>query len=318
MPLPGETLIESIRKRPSMYIGTTETFGLQHLLYETLENALDQFRVGQATELRVTFHNDASITVEDNGSGVAVAPLPEFDGRSLLEVVFTEASAGGRLTYGRYGRGPNVGLASVNALSEELLAESRWKGQRAAIRFRQGRVVEPLDLSPSDAGSGLRLRFRPDPGIFKDVALTSDLVEKLVWEQAVLAPGVRIVFRREADNKSSVYRFPLGVVEFVRNECGEQETLWPEIVRMEARLEELRFELAIQFAAANESRYCAFVNGRNTPDGGVHVAACRWGMSTALRRLVNPEPDTEGSWPPGAAIARIDHRGGGRHARSAI
>jgi DNA gyrase subunit B len=286
--------IEHVRKRPGMYVGGTDIKALHHLVYEVVDNSIDEALAGYCTEIKITIHPDSSVTVDDNGRGIPVGPHPtkkDAKGRPMetLDVVMTVIGAGGKFGGGGYkvsGGLHGVGVSAVNALSEWMVTEVRRDGKHWQQRYERGVPAGAIKLlGKVEAGaSGTTQAFRFDKQIFKEADLDFRF-ETLVTrfrEMAFVTRGVRIDFLDERDGREMHFYFEGGIKSFVRYLNRNRETLHP-VVHIEKEVEGVGIEVAVQYTDAyNESVY-SFANTINTVDGGTHMT----GLRSALTRAIN-------------------------------
>ncbi len=280
--------LEPVRKRPGMYIGGTDARGYHHLLWEIVDNAIDEAMAGHASRIEVTLGADhREATVSDNGRGIPVDLHPRYE-RPALEIILTTLHAGGKFggkAYQVAGGLHGVGAAVVNALSEELEAVVVRDGARWRQRFARGVPLGPMERLEAARGHGTTIRFRPDPQIFgPKLAFDPARIRERLEASSYLHRGLRIVFRDEASGERVVFHHPDGVVEFLGElvRRGGQPAAHPEpfVLRRE---DEPRFELALQWTHGSEDRLRSFANGIPTPGGGVHESALRAALGKALR-----------------------------------
>ncbi|MFM8474253.1 MAG: ATP-binding protein, partial [Planctomycetaceae bacterium] len=212
--------VEGIRTRPAMYIGDTGAPGLHHLVYEVVDNSIDEAVNGFASEIEVVINLDESISIVDNGRGIPV-DVVKGDGRPALEVVLTEIHAGGKFNREsgyRVGTGGlhGVSITAVNALSSWLTAEIRRQGSVWVMDFEKGRAVSQLRQLGRADSTGTRLSFLPDPSIFSETRFSLDVLSRRMRELAFLTPGIKITLRDERSGQTEVFHFEHGLVEFVR------------------------------------------------------------------------------------------------------
>jgi len=298
--------LEAVRKRPGMYIGDTGVSGLHHLVYEAVDNSIDEAMAGRATTVAVKLHADRSVSVVDDGSGIPVGPMrhenPALDGKPAVEVVMTTLHAGGKFgdegsAYKVSGGLHGVGISCVNALSEWLEVESVRNGKIHLITFERGRLDRPLhaigeigDGAGDDRRrTGTRVTFKPDPDIFSETDFDFDTISTRLRELAYLNPGVTI---RVADERvgpdgkprDEAYRFDDGVRAFVEH-MNEAKTPLSSAIHLRGENEEtgLICEVALQYHDGFNELLLSFANNIKTVDGGTHVS----GFKTALTRALN-------------------------------
>ncbi len=279
--------LEAIRMRPAMYIGSTDTEGLHHLVFEVVSNAIDEALAGYCTRIELTLHPDGSCEVEDDGRGIPVERHPGT-GRPAAEVVFTELHAGGKFSSSAYavsGGLHGVGLSCVNALSEWLRLDLRRGGRAWRMASSRGSITEPLtDVGPAD-GSGTRLRFKPDGDIFSG-ALSGEVLTRRLRELAFLHPGITVRLRdlrdpgRPADE---VFSYDDGILGFVGWLNRSRTALHPEPIHLLHSADGVRVELAMQWTTAYSEDIATYVNSIHTPQGGTHLE----GLKLALTRVVH-------------------------------
>ncbi|MCY3785630.1 MAG: DNA gyrase subunit B [bacterium] len=289
--------LEAVRRRPGMYIGSTGPTGLHHLVYEVVDNAVDEAMAGHCTEVDVSLRADGSCEVVDNGRGIPTGPHPDTPERSALEVVMTVLHAGGKFGGSGYkvsGGLHGVGVSVVNALSRRLEAEVRRDGARWAICFSDGGAVEsPLrrlgDL-PSGAATGTTVRFWPDPAIFDEVDFHAARLTERLQVMAFLNAGLRIRFRdlRSSAAGWTAYRYTGGIGDFVRHLNASKEPLFAEVGYFAQTEPEQEVEVAFQWSTAyNTDGLYSFANGITTAEGGMHTEGFRKGLTGAVNRYAD-------------------------------
>ncbi len=277
--------LAAVRKRPSMYIGSTDTRGLHHLVWEVVDNSIDEVLAGTCTEIWVALYKDGSCGVTDNGRGIPVETHPKYQ-RPTLEIVMTILHAGSKFdrnTYRVSGGLHGVGLHVVNALSEWLEARVKRSGQLYEQRFERGTVTGPLRVAGPAEGTGTEIRFRPDPTIFETTEFDRDTVERRLKELSFLNPQVTIHFDDERDGSSTTFHHAGGIAEFVADLNASHQVLFPEPVYLHAKRNSTDIEVALQYNDGYNENVLAFVNNINTTDGGTHVV----GFRSALTRTLN-------------------------------
>ncbi len=283
--------LEAVRKRPSMYIGSTGPRGLHHLVYEVVDNSVDEAMAGHCSRIDVTIHEDESVTVTDDGRGIPVDIHPT-EGKPGVEVAMTTLHAGGKFDKTSYkvsGGLHGVGVSVTNALAEWLEVEVRRKGKTYLQRYARGAKVTDLEEKGKARGSGTRVTFRPDPEIFPEIRYNADTLANRLRELAFLNRGLRITLtderweNGETEPRVEEYRYKGGIVEFVDFLRGSRKPLHAKPVYVEAEREEAEIELALQYDEGyNESTF-TFVNNINTHEGGTHLT----GFKAALTRTLN-------------------------------
>ncbi len=279
--------LEAVRRRPGMYVGGTDIKALHHLVYEVVDNSIDEALAGACTRIEIVIHPDSSVTVEDNGRGIPVGIHPQMK-KSALEVVMTTLHAGGKFGGGGYkvsGGLHGVGVSAVNALSEWCEVEVRREGQIHFQRFERGRPLEAVKvIGKTKAGeSGTKTTFKFDAEIFKgDLDYKFDTLSQRLREMAFVTRGVTIHFRDERSDREMTFYFEGGIISFVRYLNRNRETLHP-AVYVEKEIEGIGIEAAIQYTDAYTESVYSFANTINTIDGGTHLT----GLRSALTRVIN-------------------------------
>jgi DNA gyrase subunit B len=279
--------LEAVRKRPGMYIGSTSARGLHHLVYEVVDNSIDEAMAGHCSEVTVTLHEGDSVTVVDDGRGIPVDvhPVEKVPG---LELAMMTLHAGGKFdkdTYKVSGGLHGVGVSVVNALSEWLEVEVRRGGRRYHHRFERGLKAKELeDLGPAK-GTGTRVTFKPDTEIFTETVYNSDTLSSRLRELAFLNKGLRIILvdERLAEPIREEYRYEGGLAEYVEYLRGTRKPLHDKVIYFEAEKPEAEIELAMQYDDGFSENTHTFVNNINTHEGGSHLT----GLKAALTRTIN-------------------------------
>ncbi|WP_414481405.1 DNA topoisomerase (ATP-hydrolyzing) subunit B, partial [Caldicoprobacter sp.] len=290
--------LDAVRMRPGMYIGSTGQRGLHHLLWEIVDNAIDEAANGFATRISVTIHQDNSVTVEDDGRGIPVEIHPTL-GIPGVEVIFTRLHAGGKFNNENYrfsGGLHGVGASVVNALSRWLEVEVKRNGKLYRQRFESvydpqlkkviaGKPVTPLEVIGSATGTGTKVRFLPDDRIFEDVRMNADIVSRRLRELAYLNGGVTIEFcdERVSDASKRVYCYDGGVVDFVKYLNEDKNVLHEDIIYMEGEKDGIFVQIAIQYTDSYTESIFSYVNNIPTTEGGTHET----GFKSALTKVLN-------------------------------
>lgn len=277
--------LEAVRMRPGMYIGSTSQRGLHHLVYEVVDNSIDESLAGYCTEIRVTVHGDESVTVEDNGRGIPV-DIKEDSGKSALEIVHTVLHAGGKFGDGGYkvsGGLHGVGASVVNALSEKMVVEvSRQGWVHKQIYFR-GEPNTPVQKTRETDKTGTKTRFWPDPEIFKETThIDRDVISSRLREMAFLNKGLKIIFLDEETEKEEIYHFEGGIGSYVEFLNKTKTVVHPEIY-IEKKKDDVYVEVALQYTDSYSENILSFANNINTHHGGTHLT----GLRNALTRVIN-------------------------------
>ena len=281
--------LEAVRKRPGMYIGSTSSRGLHHLVYEIVDNAVDEALAGFCTEIQVTINPDNSITVIDNGRGIPVG-INHKAGIPAVEVVFTILHAGGKFGGGGYkvsGGLHGVGASVVNALSEWLEVTICREGKKYQQRYERGHTMYPLkEIGVCDSEeTGTKVTFLPDKEIFEETVYDYDILKQRLREMAFLTKGLRIVLKdtREDQEKEKIFHYEGGIREFVTYLNRSKEALYPEVIYCEGEKDGVMVEVAMQHNDSYTENSYGFVNNINTPEGGTHIV----GFRNALTKTFN-------------------------------
>ncbi|MFW5922366.1 MAG: DNA topoisomerase (ATP-hydrolyzing) subunit B [Halodesulfurarchaeum sp.] len=281
--------LEAVRKRPAMYVGSTDGRGLHHLVYEVVDNAIDEALAGYCSEIEVELHEDGSVSVRDDGRGIPVDTHEEYD-RPAVEVILTVLHAGGKFDKESYqvsGGLHGVGVSVVNALSEWLTVEVDRDGTRYEQRFERGEPVTELEevtTIPEDQ-TGTRIRFKPDADIFEVDQFSFSTLESRLRELAFLNSGVRISLLDSRDDagETSTFEYEGGIREFVAYLNETRTPLHDDVIYLEDESAGVKVEIAMQATEDLQSSTHAFANNINTREGGTHLT----GFKTALTRVVN-------------------------------
>ena len=285
--------LEAVRKRPGMYIGTTSIRGLHHLVYEIVDNSIDEALAGYCDKITVIINKGNSITVEDNGRGIPAAIHPK-QGIPTPEVVYTILHAGGKFGGGGYkiaGGLHGVGASVVNALSEWVELDDCYEGRRYTERFEQGKVVRPFkdEGEYPERPHGVRVTFKPDATIFEETVFDYEILANRMREQAFLNGGIRIVLRDERPEDAEEYietefHFEGGIRSFVSylNEQKVCELVHPEVIYMKGEKGSSVAEVAIQYNDSYNETVMTFANNMNTIEGGMHETGFKSGLTKVL------------------------------------
>ncbi|WP_135363132.1 DNA topoisomerase (ATP-hydrolyzing) subunit B [Halosimplex halophilum] len=280
--------LEAVRKRPAMYIGSTDDRGLHHLVYEVVDNSIDEALAGYCDSISVTIHDDGSVSVTDDGRGIPVDTHEKYD-KPAVEVVMTVLHAGGKFDNKSYqvsGGLHGVGVSVVNALSERLEVEVKRDGAVYRESFEQGAPQDGLERvrdMDDDEGTGTEIRFWPDTGIFEATEYDYSTLESRLRELAFLNSGVEITLADERDGTADTFRYEGGIREFVEYLNETKEPLHEEVVYFEDEEQDIHVEVAMQGTSELQGSIHAFANNINTREGGTHLT----GFKTALTRIVN-------------------------------
>lgn len=277
--------LEAVRKRPGMYIGSTSVRGLHHLVWEIVDNSIDEALAGRCDTINVTIHPDNSVTVSDNGSGIPVGIHPKM-GIPTLEVVLTVLHAGGKFGGEGYkvsGGLHGVGSSVVNALSEWLVAEVRRDGKVHKMRFERGKTASPLEIVGDTDFTGTTITFKPDAEIFTEtIEFIYDTLQSRIRELAFLNAGITITLTDERQDKSQTFHYEGGIASFVEflNQSKESQH---EPVFVAGEKDGIVAEVALQYNDGFATNIYSFANNINTHEGGTHEV----GFKTALTRVIN-------------------------------
>ncbi len=280
--------LEGVRVRPAMYIGSTAEAGLHHLVWEIVDNAIDEVMAGYATKVVVELHDDGSVSVEDDGRGIPVDFMAD-EGKPALEVILSTLHAGGKFggeAYKVSGGLHGVGSSVVNALSLKFHADVHRDGQIHHIEFERGVTTMPMTVTGKTKKRGTVIRFWPDPEIFETVDFKASTLEGRLRELAFLNAGIEITLLNDAaedeEDKRQVYKYKGGLSEFVKWMCRSQTSITP-VVHFIKQIEDTRVEIAMQWTDGYQERINGYANNIFTKDGGTHVV----GLKAALTRVVN-------------------------------
>ena len=279
--------LEAVRKRPGMYIGSTSSRGLHHLVWEVVDNSIDEALAGRCDTIQVTLHPDDSVTVTDNGSGIPVGIHPKM-GRPAVEVVMTTLHAGGKFSGEGYvfsGGLHGVGVSVVNALSEWLEVEVKREGKIHRQRYRRGVPETDLQVVGTTEETGTRITFKPDPEIFTETTqFDYEVLQNRLRELAFLNRGVYITLTDEREEgKSHEFKYDGGIISFVEHLNRNRDTLHAPPIYIKGEREGIFAEIALQYNDTYASNIYSFANNINTYEGGTHEA----GFKSALTRVIN-------------------------------
>ncbi|GGE06194.1 DNA gyrase subunit B [Marinithermofilum abyssi] len=279
--------LEAVRKRPGMYIGSTSSRGLHHLVWEVVDNSIDEALAGRCDTIDVVVHQDNSVTVADNGSGIPVGIQPKM-GRPAVEVVMTVLHAGGKFGGEGYkvsGGLHGVGVSVVNALSEWLEVEVKRDGKIHHQRYHRGVPQHDLEVVGTTEETGTKVTFKPDPEIFTETTeYDFEILQNRLRELAFLNRGVRITLKDErGEGKAKEYKYDGGIVSFVEHLNRNRETLHAPPIFIEGEKENIGVEIAIQYNDGYTSNIYSYANNIHTHEGGTHEA----GFKSALTRVIN-------------------------------
>ncbi len=278
--------LEAVRKRPGMYIGDTTTRGMHHLVWEIVDNSIDEAMAGRCKNILVKVNVDGSVTVADDGRGIPIGPHPQLK-ISTLEVVMCKLHAGGKFDHDSYkvsGGLHGVGASVVNALSEWCEVEVTKNGEVWRMEFERGTRVNELEKTGTRKKDGTRTTFMPDSQIFPDTNFKYEVMASRLRELAYLNEGVTIKLQDERDGRNEEFRFNKGIVQFVQhlNE-GKTALHSPFVMHKDDPATNLEVDIAFQYNDGYSETLFSFANNINTVEGGTHVS----GFKTALTRTIN-------------------------------
>lgn len=279
--------LEAVRKRPGMYIGSTGARGLHHLVYEIVDNSVDEALAGYCTTIKVTICKDNSITVEDDGRSMPVDKHPKLK-IPAVEVIHTVLHAGGKFGGGGYkvsGGLHGVGASVVNALSTHMEVEIRRNGKIYKQCYERGKTVTPLEVIGDSKKTGSKTSFWPDPEIFETTIFDFDTLEHRLREMAFLNKGIKIIFKdeREGKKRSETYHYEGGIKEFVKFQNQNKDAIHPDVIYFEVVRDTCEVEIAMQYTESYNELVLGYANNINTTDGGTHIV----GFKSALTRIFN-------------------------------
>ncbi|MFH2062780.1 MAG: DNA topoisomerase (ATP-hydrolyzing) subunit B [bacterium] len=280
--------LEPVRRRPGMYIGSTGSEGLHHLIWEVVDNSFDEAMAGHCDTIVITLEKDGSVSVDDNGRGIPVETHKQF-GKSALELVMTKLHAGGKFDTGGYkvsGGLHGVGVSVVNALSTYVRAEVRRDGQLWMQEYKRGVPQGKVKAVKAVRGTGTKITFQPDGDIFQTLSFSWDTILNHLRQQAYLTAGITLVIhdrRSKEQERDYTFHFEGGVKSYVRHLNHQKETRHPNIFHVHRESEGLDVEIAFQYTDDYKENAYAFANNIYNPEGGMHVV----GFRTALTRVLN-------------------------------
>ena len=302
--------LEPVRKRPGMYIGGVGSAGLHHLIWEILDNSVDEAMNGHASNIWVTLHADASsITIEDDGRGIPVDKHPTTK-KSALEVIFTFLHAGGKFEHGNYktaGGLHGVGASVVNALSKELVATVKRDGAQWEMRFKQGKPVSGLKKLGPARGTGTSVYFHPDAAIFPKIEFDPELIKARLDVSSYLHRGLKVWFEDEATKDKRTFEHTEGLVDYLKTIVAERSAKpVHDLPFVLSKDDVLRVDLVVQWTEATDEHLRSYVNGIPTGSGGTHENGLRAGIGKAVRNYI----ETHSLSPKGVTLVAEDIREG--------
>ena len=283
--------LEGVRKRPSMYIGNTAEEGLHHLIYEVVDNSIDEALAGHCSKIKVTFHEDGSVSVEDNGRGIPTGMHSE--GVSALELVMCTLHAGGKFDHSTYkvsGGLHAVGVSVVNALSTWVVAEVKREGKIFSQRYERGIKTQEVQVIGETDQTGTTITFLPDPEIFTETTeFKYEIIQTRLKEMAFLNKNVKIVLKDENTGASDEYHFEGGIVSYVEYLNRNRTTVNQEPILIVGEKDDVQVEACFQYFDGYSERLFSFVNNINTKEGGTHVAGFRGALTKCINRYASDD-----------------------------
>ncbi|MEZ6064863.1 MAG: ATP-binding protein [Planctomycetaceae bacterium] len=283
--------LEPVRRRPSMYIGGVDSRGLHHLIWEVVDNSVDEYLAGECDRIEVTLHKDASsISVEDNGRGIPVDPHPKVK-KSTLEVILTTLHAGGKFSnknYLRSGGLHGVGSSVVNALSEELVATVHRDGHEWVQRYKRGRPTTPVKQTRPFRGRGTKIFFRPDDDIFRRVQFHADTIRQHLEDIAYIHSGLKLVFFDEAKGERFELHHPEGLQGYLAKviEDDKRRIVHESVFNISKEEDAVRVDCVLQWTESTDEHIRSYVNGIRTRAGGTHESGFRGGVAKAIKNYM--------------------------------
>lgn len=277
--------LEAVRKRPSMYIGSTGPGGLHHLVYEVVDNSIDEAMAGFCDRIEVIIQEDNTVTVIDNGRGIPV-DIHHKTGLPAVEVVLTILHAGGKFGGGGYkvsGGLHGVGVSVVNALSEWLEVEVSRDGKLYQQSYRRGKPVTQLSVVGESSSTGTRITFKPDPEVFEEVVFSYETLMQRLRELSFLTKGIKIIFKDMRQDKEIVFQYNGGIQDFIRYLNKNKTPLHNKLIYINGARDEIIVEVGMQYSDVYVESLFSYVNNIHTIDGGTHEA----GFKAAMTRVVN-------------------------------
>ncbi len=276
--------LEAVRKRPAMYIGDTGAYGLHHLVYEAVDNAVDEALAGYCDSVKVILHSDGSCSVGDNGRGIPV-DIHKESGRPAAEVVLTVLHAGGKFEHSAYkvsGGLHGVGISVVNALSESLDIEIRRGGHVWTQHYEYGVPQGELTAGEKTTKHGTIVKFKPDAKIFEETAFSFDTLSNRLRELAFLNKGLKIVIEDERDERSHTFLYKGGIIEFIKHLNQNKTPIHPKVLFFEGKKDGIEVEVALQYNDGYQENLFSFANNINTREGGTHLTGFRAALTGTI------------------------------------
>jgi len=281
--------VEAIRKRPAMYIGDTQTAGLHHLVYEIVDNSVDEALAGHCKIIKITLNTDGSVTVEDDGRGIPVEIMPQY-GKSALEIVMTKLHAGGKFDHKTYqvsGGLHGVGISVVNALSSKLTVVVNRAGKVYSQSYSAGKPTTEVTVVGESQTTGTKVTFLPDDTIFETVEVNFETLSSRLREMAFLNSGLQIEIKDARSDKEHIFKYDGGIKSFVEFLNQNKTALHP-VIYLKTEKNGTQLELAMQYNSGYLENIFTFANTINTSEGGTHLS----GFKTALTRTLNSYADS--------------------------
>ncbi len=277
--------LEAVRKRPGMYIGSTGIKGLHHLVWEVVDNSIDEFLAGFGNKIKITVHEDNHVSVEDWGRGIP-ADVHKDTGRPAVEIVLTTLHAGGKFDNNSYkvaGGLHGVGVSVVNALSEELVIETHWEGHKYTQTYNKGLPINNLSKEGKTNKTGTIITFKPDSEIFDTTSFKFETLAHRFKQSAYLNKDLTLVLEDKRNDKKESYQYDGGIKAFIEYLNQNRDLLHEEIIYNQDTIEEYELEFALQYNQGYSERIFSYANNINTVDGGYHLT----GFKSALTKAVN-------------------------------
>jgi DNA gyrase subunit B len=287
--------LEAVRKRPGMYIGDTNVYGLHHLVYEVVDNSVDEALAGFCSDIDVVIHVDNSISVTDNGRGIPVGPHPTVVGMDTVDVVMTKLHAGGKFENSAYkvsGGLHGVGVSCVNALSEWVNVEIQRNGKVYQQKYARGVPQQKVAEVGTTEKRGTKVSFKPDTTIFEVTEYNFDTISQRLRELAFLNAGIHITITDERSGKSHDFKFEGGIVSFIEFINKSKQPLNEKVIFFKTEKDGVTLEIAMQWNDGYDERIFTFANNINTHEGGSHLS----GFKAALTRTINSYADKADLW----------------------
>jgi len=284
--------LEAVRKRPSMYIGNTAEEGLHHLIWEIVDNSIDEALAGYCSRIRVTIHEDNSVSVEDDGRGIPVDKHPTED-MTALELVMTTLHAGGKFDHSSYkvsGGLHGVGVSVVNALSSDTYAEIRRNGKVYKQSYQYGDTLGELEVIGTSEKTGTKIFFKADEQIFTETTVYNyETVKSRLRELSFLNKGLRIYLKDERSGEEDKFHASGGIVSYVEWLNRKRTSVFDEPIYLSGERDNVEVEIALQHFDGYSERLFSFVNNINTREGGTHVAGFRSSLTKCINRYANDD-----------------------------